>query len=83
VHGVAMFLNTNELETDNDVRMMMQVYPEYLFEISRITLVFGLVVLLIACLEVYFYSVVLRAYGYLQKVKRYPPPLTVGWNHRV
>lgn len=83
VHGAAMFLDPREMESDNDVKTMMQLYPAYFFEISQIALVFGCIILVSAFLQMYFYSVIVRAYGYLLKVRKYPPPLSIGWSHRV
>ncbi|KAI6191046.1 hypothetical protein M3Y97_00185200 [Aphelenchoides bicaudatus] len=83
VHAAAMFLGPKELEADHDIQMVMQIYPVYFFQISQITLIFGGVVFVIACIQIYFYGVIIRAYGYLQKVRKYPPPLSVGWSHRV
>lgn len=83
VHAAAMFLDAKSLEADHDIQMMMHVYPAYFFQISQITLIFGGVVFLIACTQIYFYGVIIRAYTYLQKVRKYPPPLSVGWHHRI
>jgi hypothetical protein len=83
VTGAATFLDAKGINSDTGARTLIQTYPALFQEISLLNLSFAVILFLFAGVQMYFYSVILRAFGYLRKVCNYPPPLSVGWSHRV
>ncbi|KAI6240385.1 hypothetical protein M3Y99_00470600 [Aphelenchoides fujianensis] len=83
VIGAASFLDAKGINSDPQVQTLIRAYPLFFQDLDEYALGFSSFMLLWAAVQVYAYSVVLRAFAYLRKVRDFPPPLSVGWNHRV
>ncbi|KAI6174263.1 hypothetical protein M3Y98_01171300 [Aphelenchoides besseyi] len=58
VIGSATFLNAKEINSDADVRTLIHVYPNFFQAIDELALGFTVFLVVVAFLQIYFYSVV-------------------------